>query len=199
MSLLGNFKNEIGTWISKRNPLLTREQQQARWAICQSCNRLTNHSFCEECHCYMRAKTWLATASCPIRKWLPVHDVAWFFDDDKNVASLLRDASAWTSTQVDSVAFIRSILLNLRALGAQDWKEGNATLDTVPGLVKIYEPGMQPCPPIIGDILMSPEGKLAMFTGLEAVWTISDKGEVVTLKVNEFHFKAVYRVLIQNK
>ena len=39
-----------------------------RWDICQGCEFLNNNK-CDKCGCYMKVKTRVATARCPIGKW----------------------------------------------------------------------------------------------------------------------------------
>ena len=40
-----------------------------RFSTCQSCEFLKDDSRCEKCGCFMKTKTQLASASCPINKW----------------------------------------------------------------------------------------------------------------------------------
>ena len=41
-----------------------------RLTICESCDNLDKESYrCSSCGCFMKTKTQLATASCPIGKW----------------------------------------------------------------------------------------------------------------------------------
>ena len=40
-----------------------------RFSTCQSCEFLKDDSRCEKCDCFMKTKTQLASASCPINKW----------------------------------------------------------------------------------------------------------------------------------
>ena len=39
-----------------------------RWDICKGCEFLNNNK-CEKCGCFMKVKTRVATARCPIGKW----------------------------------------------------------------------------------------------------------------------------------
>lgn len=48
---------------------LSEEERNIRLDICKSCENFTNYEFCKICHCYMPAKTYIPTASCPIKKW----------------------------------------------------------------------------------------------------------------------------------
>jgi len=43
-----------------------------RFSICQGCEFLKENFRCEKCGCFMKAKTQLATASCPVGKWQTV-------------------------------------------------------------------------------------------------------------------------------
>jgi hypothetical protein len=50
-----------------------------RFSICQGCEFFKNDSRCEKCGCFMKTKTHLASASCPIEKWhatMPVKQLA---------------------------------------------------------------------------------------------------------------------------
>lgn len=48
----------------------TKEQRNQRIDICKSCEHLFKlTSSCKKCGCFMTAKTWLASAKCPINKW----------------------------------------------------------------------------------------------------------------------------------
>lgn len=52
------------------NTKVTPEQQEARYSICESCDRLhaaTNR--CNLCGCFMGVKTWLKSQECPLKKW----------------------------------------------------------------------------------------------------------------------------------
>ena len=40
-----------------------------RWDICKGCEFLTEKNRWEKCGCFMKVKTRVATASCPIGKW----------------------------------------------------------------------------------------------------------------------------------
>ena len=49
---------------------LAEEERQRRLAICTRCNRyLADQGRCVECGCFMRVKTKLRTATCPLGKW----------------------------------------------------------------------------------------------------------------------------------
>ena len=40
-----------------------------RWDICKACPELTNLNRCKQWGCFMKVKTKIATAKCPIGKW----------------------------------------------------------------------------------------------------------------------------------
>ncbi len=40
-----------------------------RWAICQRCEYLKPSKRCDICGCFMKVKTKLAAAHCPINRW----------------------------------------------------------------------------------------------------------------------------------
>tara|TARA_Y100000310_G_scaffold332693_1_gene408744 strand:+ start:327 stop:716 length:390 start_codon:yes stop_codon:yes gene_type:complete len=45
-----------------------------RWAICEGCEFLTKNNRCEKCKCFMKVKTRIATAACPVGKWDKEYD-----------------------------------------------------------------------------------------------------------------------------
>lgn len=46
------------------------EVRESRLSICRSCDNLHAKSeLCKLCGCYVPAKTWLPSSSCPINKW----------------------------------------------------------------------------------------------------------------------------------
>ena len=72
-----NFAKEM--WHSGKNAasglpvLLDADASFNRFKICQSCEFLKTEQFrCEKCGCFMKTKTQLASASCPIGKWAAV-------------------------------------------------------------------------------------------------------------------------------
>jgi hypothetical protein len=72
-----NFAKEM--WHSGKNaahglPILVDANIAfERFNICQSCEFLKTEQFrCEKCGCFMKTKTHLASASCPIGKWAAV-------------------------------------------------------------------------------------------------------------------------------
>lgn len=69
-----NFAKEM--WHSGKNAanglpiLVDADTAFERFNICQSCEFLKTEQFrCEKCGCFMKTKTHLASASCPIGKW----------------------------------------------------------------------------------------------------------------------------------
>ena len=40
-----------------------------RWDICKGCPELTSSNMCKKCGCFMKVKTRIATAKCPIGQW----------------------------------------------------------------------------------------------------------------------------------
>lgn len=72
-----NFAKEM--WQSGKNAanglpiLVDADTAFQRFETCQSCEFLkTEHFRCEKCGCFMKTKTQLASASCPIGKWQAV-------------------------------------------------------------------------------------------------------------------------------
>lgn len=73
-----NFAKEM--WASGKNaanglPILVDANTAfERFNMCQSCEFLKTEQFrCEKCGCFMKTKTQLASASCPIGKWSVVN------------------------------------------------------------------------------------------------------------------------------
>lgn len=68
-----NFAKEM--WHSGKNAaqglpiLVSADIAFERFSTCQGCEFFKDDSRCEKCGCYMKTKTQLATASCPIGKW----------------------------------------------------------------------------------------------------------------------------------
>lgn len=62
-------------WVSGKNAsrglpvIVSAETAFERFSVCQSCEFLKENFRCEKCGCFMKAKTQLASASCPIGKW----------------------------------------------------------------------------------------------------------------------------------
>ena len=51
------------------NVIHDEEVLKARWDLCSSCEVLTDANKCEQCGCFMKFKTKVATSRCPIGKW----------------------------------------------------------------------------------------------------------------------------------
>ena len=47
----------------------SKEKQEKRWDICKKCPELKPSNRCKKCGCFMKVKTKLNLASCPINKW----------------------------------------------------------------------------------------------------------------------------------
>lgn len=71
LNLLGDIKKAIRFRLSNKYIKIPRHGQQRRWDICSQCEFLV-HNKCSKCGCYMKLKTHIASASCPIDKWLAV-------------------------------------------------------------------------------------------------------------------------------
>ena len=58
-------------WAWARNGFKLEEEQtaEARFAICKACPELLNEKQCNLCGCFMKTKTKIAGASCPLAKW----------------------------------------------------------------------------------------------------------------------------------
>ena len=71
--MLRNFAKEL--WESAKLKgsnlpvIVPIEESLERYAICTSCPHLTTEFRCTECGCFMKKKTHLASASCPLDKW----------------------------------------------------------------------------------------------------------------------------------
>lgn len=51
--------------------------REERFSICKSCDEFHKTTeFCKVCGCYMPAKTWIASTSCPIKKWVKIEKQA---------------------------------------------------------------------------------------------------------------------------
>ena len=48
---------------------------QKRWDICSDCEFLTKRNRCLKCGCFMKVKTRVAIASCPVGKWGKEYDI----------------------------------------------------------------------------------------------------------------------------
>ena len=75
MSLISKLKEKIET-VNQRLTEITEEMKvsedirENRFLICSDCDRLLKTTYtCKECGCFMKAKTWLKPAKCPLGKW----------------------------------------------------------------------------------------------------------------------------------
>jgi len=75
MSFISTLKEKVETASKKINEIaeelkVPEDVRESRFLICSDCDRLlkTTHT-CKECGCFMKAKTWLKSAKCPLGKW----------------------------------------------------------------------------------------------------------------------------------
>lgn len=63
---------EVKPWdlLNPNKPRSSEELREYRFQICQTCEffRKTNQT-CKKCGCFMKLKTTLGQASCPVGKW----------------------------------------------------------------------------------------------------------------------------------
>jgi hypothetical protein len=60
----------FGDWLKPSTPRASDALIESRLKICQACEHFkANGSRCKLCHCFMKLKTELADARCPIGKW----------------------------------------------------------------------------------------------------------------------------------
>jgi hypothetical protein len=59
-----SFIKEFGSYL-----LADRDIILERINICRGCEFLKKHTRCEKCGCFMKIKTKLTAAKCPIGKW----------------------------------------------------------------------------------------------------------------------------------
>ena len=57
---------EFGQYLKQK---LVSEDASHRWAICQACPELTSGNRCTQCGCFMKIKTKVRAAKCPLNKW----------------------------------------------------------------------------------------------------------------------------------
>lgn len=66
------MSDEVKPWdlLNPKEPRSALEVQEERFNICKSCEwfRQSSHT-CRKCGCFMKLKTMLENASCPIGKW----------------------------------------------------------------------------------------------------------------------------------
>lgn len=55
-------------FLNPNTEYVKKEAALERFNICEGCPRL-KLKFCQECKCFMPAKTWLKDATCPLGKW----------------------------------------------------------------------------------------------------------------------------------
>lgn len=60
----------IGDWLKPATPRASEAVIESRLKICQTCEHFkVKGSRCKLCHCFMKLKTELEHAKCPIHKW----------------------------------------------------------------------------------------------------------------------------------
>ena len=66
-----NDKFDLRTIPSRIKNLILHDQDiiDKRWEICSGCEFLTGMNRCEKCGCFMKVKTRISEASCPIGLW----------------------------------------------------------------------------------------------------------------------------------
>ena len=58
---------DFGNYLKKK---IVSDDPQARWETCQACEHFYKPTgTCKECGCFMKLKTKLRAASCPVGKW----------------------------------------------------------------------------------------------------------------------------------
>jgi len=57
---------EFGEYLKKK---LVSEDADHRWAVCQACPELMSSNRCRQCGCFMKLKTKVRAAKCPLDKW----------------------------------------------------------------------------------------------------------------------------------
>ena len=58
--------NEFADYLKRK---LVSDNIDGRWTICQTCPELTDANRCKQCGCFMKLKTKIKAAKCPIGKW----------------------------------------------------------------------------------------------------------------------------------
>ena len=64
--------SEVGftDWLNPSTPRTSEDIAESRLKICQTCEFFKkNGSRCKKCGCFMKAKTSLEQARCPVGKW----------------------------------------------------------------------------------------------------------------------------------
>ena len=66
-----NEKFDLRTIPARIKNLILHDQDiiDKRWEICSGCEFLTGMNRCEKCGCFMKVKTRISEASCPIGLW----------------------------------------------------------------------------------------------------------------------------------
>ena len=66
------------------NAIATEEEANLRYDICRGCENLTFIKTCSQCGCFMKIKTKLRFAACPLNKWTSIEykDGQWTSDND---------------------------------------------------------------------------------------------------------------------
>jgi len=75
MSAYSDYKARLGTtrpwdFLDPNIEQVDKDVATARYAICKGCPELTITKQCKLCGCFMKAKTRLKDAKCPIGKWV---------------------------------------------------------------------------------------------------------------------------------
>ena len=67
-----SFLSTMKAW--KQKGFKKSEYADKRFDICKSCDFLKNETTCTLCGCYMKSKTKIKGAKCPIDKWKKIED-----------------------------------------------------------------------------------------------------------------------------
>jgi len=67
-NLMQDGKSIIGNALKGNQTLVSTEERERRWAICQSCPLLQDNR-CTACGCFMKVKVAFHTSKCPEGKW----------------------------------------------------------------------------------------------------------------------------------
>ena len=79
-SIVNLVQNAI-TDVLKGNQLFASEEEQIRrMEICKSCEHFSSEDVrCRQCGCFLKQKTSLTSAKCPLQKWNPPETAtSWF-------------------------------------------------------------------------------------------------------------------------
>jgi len=70
-------KEATGDYLENINLKVADDIREKRLNICKSCDEFHKSTeFCRVCGCYMPAKTWIASQSCPLKKWIRIEKKA---------------------------------------------------------------------------------------------------------------------------